>query len=90
MVPQQQTPLDVLFKRRAQLLEEDQTFMTNLTLTQNLLNSTDAGDTTEVLWAKGKIVKLCETLNKADTGRNANEADIVEAQELLATPTRQT
>jgi hypothetical protein len=40
LAPQQQTPLDVLFKRRAQLLEEDQTLMTNLTLAQNLLNST--------------------------------------------------
>jgi hypothetical protein len=81
LAPQQQTPLDVLFKRRAKLLEEDQTLMTNLTLAQNLLNSTDAGDAAGVLWAKGKIAKLRETSNKADIARDANEADILEAQE---------
>jgi hypothetical protein len=81
LAPQQQTPLDVLFKRRAQLLEEDQTLMTNLTLAQNLLNSTDAGDAAGVLWAKGKIAKLRETSNKADIARDANETDILEAQE---------
>jgi hypothetical protein len=63
LAPQQQT---VFFKYRAQLLEEDQTLMTNLTLEQNLLNITDAGDTTGVLWSKGKISNLSETLNKTD------------------------
>jgi hypothetical protein len=55
--------------------------MTNLTLAQNLLNSTDAGDAAGVLWAKGKIAKLRDTSNKADIARDANEADILEAQE---------
>ncbi len=42
LTPQEQTPLGVLFKHKGQFLEEDQTLMTNLTWTQNLLKSTDS------------------------------------------------
>jgi hypothetical protein len=81
LTPHEATPLDALFKRRAQLLEEDQTLMTNLMLAQKVLQQTDAGDTDGVLWAKEKIAKLRATSTKADVARDANDAAIVEAQE---------
>jgi flagellum-specific peptidoglycan hydrolase FlgJ len=73
LTPQEATPLDALFKHRAQLLEEDQTLMTNLILAQNVLEKTDTGDTDGVLWAKEKFAKLCATSNKADVARERRQ-----------------
>ncbi len=70
---QEATPLDALFKRRAQLLEEDQTLIMNLILAQNVLEKTDTGDTDGVLWDKEKIAKLCATSNKADVARERRQ-----------------
>jgi hypothetical protein len=81
LTPQEQTPLGVHFKQKGQFLEEDQTLMTNLTWTQNLLKSTDAGDATGVLWTQGKFANLREGLDKSDIARDDNETDIVETQE---------
>jgi hypothetical protein len=81
LAPQEATPLDALFKRRAQLLEEDQTLITNLCLAQKVLAETPAGDTDGVVWAKDKIARIRATSTKADAARDANDAAILEAQE---------
>jgi hypothetical protein len=81
LAPQEATPLDALFKRRAQLLEEDQTLITNLFLAQKVLAETPAGDTDGVVWAKDKIARIRATSTKADAARDANDAAILEAQE---------
>ena len=81
LAPQEATPMDALFKRRAQLLEEDQTLITNLCLAQKVLAETPAGDTDGVVWAKDKIARIRATSTKADAARDANDAAIVEAQE---------
>ena len=73
--------MDALFKRRAQLLEEDQTLITNLCLAQKVLAETPAGDIDGVVWAKDKIARIRATSTKADAARDANDAAIVEAQE---------
>lgn len=89
LAPQEATPLDALFKRRAQLLEEDQTLMTNLYLAQKVLAETPAGDTEGVVWAKDKIARIRATSTKADAARDANDAAILEAQEKEAERQRQ-
>ena len=73
--------MDAIFNRRAQLLEEDQTLITNLCLAQKVLAETPAGDTDGVVWAKDKIARSRATSTKVDSARDANDAAIVEAQE---------
>ena len=58
LAPPEQTPLDVLLKRRGQLVNEDQDLLQNLALTQTVLRGTVADDTEGVAWAKLKIGKL--------------------------------
>jgi hypothetical protein len=81
LAPPVLSSLDLLFKRRSDLLAQDQTLLSNLVLAQQVLTNTNPADAAGVLWCNGRIAKLRQSIDEAEAARDANEAAIVLATE---------
>jgi hypothetical protein len=81
MAPERHTPLEILLKRKADLVFEEQSLLINLTLAHGLKKLADPADEVEVSIAKKKIEKINAQMVLTETNQELNNAAILKAEQ---------
>ena len=81
MAPERHTPLEILLKRKADLVFEEQSLLVSLTLAHGLKKLADPTDEVEFSIAQKKIAKLNAQMVLTETNQELNNAAILKAEQ---------
>ena len=81
MAPERQTPLEILLKRKADLVFEEQSLLVSLTLAHGLKKLADPADEVEVSIAKKKIAKINAQMVLTESNQELNNEAILKAEQ---------